>query len=207
MLALLPGAIILVAFNQRYATFLVQGLLGAMWLVSGFALYGQRHRLKLLRNGLVEQMNGATKSHVRAEKLYGLSIIDPLTGLYNRRFGADRLEEEIGRAGESEDPLLLLAIDFDKFKEINDKHGHGAGDLALREFSRRLQKAVRACDVPIRVGGDEFLVILPECPPEKVQVILSRIGSILLEIDNKKIPLFFSCGIAQHQVGDTPKPR
>ena len=215
MILLLPAAIILLAFPllftqlgllyERYSSLLVQGLLGMMWMVSGFMLYHQRRRLKMLRQGLVEQMDGATKSRVKAEKYYGLSILDPLTGLYNRHFGAARLEEEITQAEESDKPLLVLAIDFDRFKEINDKYGHAAGDLALREFSRRLQRAIRACDVPIRVGGDEFLVILPECPPDKIQLIWSRMGSIVLNLDNKQIPLSFSHGSAQYQVGDTPE--
>jgi diguanylate cyclase (GGDEF)-like protein len=214
-LLLLPVTIILLAFpslfaqlgalHERYAALLVQVLLGLMWVASGVTLYHQRRRLKMLRKGIIEQMDGATKSHVKAEKFYGLSILDPLTGLYNRRFGTARLEEEIAGAGESEDPLLLLAIDFDKFKAINDNYGHAAGDLALKEFSRRLQRAIRACDVPIRVGGDEFLVILPECPPDKVGLIWSRMGSIVLKLEKEQIPVFFSYGMAQYEVGDTPE--
>lgn len=215
MIMLLPATIISLAlpllFTQlglsyeRYSSLVVQGLLGLMWIVSGFTLYHQRHRLKMLRKGLVEQMDGATKNHMKAEKFYGLSILDPLTGLYNRRFGATRLEEEITRVEGSKDPLLVLAIDFDKFKETNDQYGYAAGDLALKEFSRRLQKGIRACDVPIRVGGDEFLVILPECPPEKIQLIWSRMGSIVLKLDKEQVPLLFSYGMAQYQVGDTPE--
>jgi len=179
--------------------------LGVLWIVSGLTLYHQRSRLKMLRAGLVEQMDGATKNHARAEKLYGLSILDPLTGLYNRRFGQTRLDEEIARAGEVSDPLLLLAIDFDRFKEINDRLGHAAGDLALMTFSRRLQRAIRACDVPIRLGGDEFLVILPECPPDKVPLIMSRMGKITFPLDGRQIPVSFSYGLAQHQFNDTPE--
>ena len=215
MILLLPGTIILLSFpllfarlglfHERYASLAVQGLLGMMWVVSGFTLYHQRSRLKMLRTGLIGQMDGATKNHVRAEKFYGLSILDPLTGLYNRRFGETRLEEEISSVEESDDPLLLLALDFDRFKEINDKYGHAAGDLALKEFSRRLQRAIRACDVPIRVGGDEFLVIFPECQPDKIQAILSRMGSIVLKFDGKQIPLSFSHGLVQYQVNDTPE--
>src|SRR5262249_51378034 len=149
---------------------LVQGLLGVAWVASCVSLYSQRQRLAQLRQGLVVQIDRATKSRVSAEKFYGLSILDALTGLYNRRYGGTRLDEEIGRVEESKNPapLMVAAIDFDKFKQINDKYGHAAGDLALKTFSRRLQRALRACDVPIRVGGDEFLVILPECPAEKV---------------------------------------
>ena len=194
------------------AAFAIPGLglygrasLGVLWIVSGLTLYRQQRRLKALRAKLVEQMDGATKNHARAEKLYGLSILDPLTGLYNRRFGQTRLSEEIARAGEVSDPLLLLAIDFDRFKQINDQYGHAAGDLALMTFSRRLQRAIRACDVPIRVGGDEFLVILPECPPDKVPLIMSRMGKISFPLDGKQIPVTFSYGLAQHQFNDTPE--
>ena len=189
MMLLLPATAILLAFpfllthlglvNDRYARLLVLELLGTMWVLSGVTLCHQQHRLKILRKGPIGQLDSATKNHVRAEKFYGLSILDPLTGLYNRRFGVTRLEEEITRAEESKDPLLVVAIDFDRFKEINDKYGHAAGDLALKEFSRRLQMAIRACDVPIRVGGDEFLVILPECPTDRIQWVLSRMGSIV----------------------------
>jgi diguanylate cyclase (GGDEF)-like protein len=97
----------------------------------------------------------------------------------------------------------VLVLDLDHFKQINDEYGHAAGDLVLKEFSRRLKRAIRACDVPIRVGGDEFLVVLPECPREKVAVILSRLGTFDVSINKQKIPVSCSRGRAQHQVGDT----
>ena len=215
VLALLPVAMILLAlssvltrvgpFDRRYDGLLAAGILGVAWVASGLTLYYQRQRLAGLREGLVVQMDRATRSRVNAEKFYGLSILDALTGLYNRRFGGSRLDEEIGRVEESKNPLPLqvAAIDFDKFKNINDKYGHAAGDLALKTFSRRLQRALRACDVPIRVGGDEFLVILPECPPEKVDLVWSRIGSIVMNFEGHEIPVRYSHGLAQYQVGDT----
>jgi predicted signal transduction protein with EAL and GGDEF domain len=167
MMLLLPGPIVLLwfpslvarlnLFHELDGRFLVGGLLGLMWIISGVTLYQQRRRLKLFRAGLIEQMDAATRNRVRAEKFYGLAILDPLTGLYNRRFGETRLQEEIARAEKSGEPLLLLALDFDRFKEINDKYGHAAGDLALKEFSRRLQRAIRACDVAIRAGAMSFM--------------------------------------------------
>lgn len=187
------------------ARLLVRGLLGAMWVATALTLYRQRRRLKLLRTDLIEQTDAATKHRVRGEQFYGLSILDPLTGLFNRRHGEIRLQEEIERAPDADAPLLLVALDFDKFKHINDTYGHAAGDLALKEFSRRLQRALRACDVPIRVGGDEFLVILPECPPDMVDTIFSRMGSIELSLDGKDVPVRFSRGMAQYQLQDTPE--
>jgi diguanylate cyclase (GGDEF)-like protein len=211
LISLLPVTIVLLSLPPALARLgpfqgsaIARGLLGLMWAMSILTLR-QQWRLKLLRQRLIEQMDAATKHRLRAEKFYGMSILDPLTGLYNRRFGETRLQEEIARAEKSGEPLLVLALDFDWFKEINDRYGHAAGDLALKLFSRRLQRAIRACDIPIRVGGDEFLVILPECLPDKVELILSRMKSLEVNLDGQKIPVLFSRGVAQYQVNDTPE--
>jgi diguanylate cyclase (GGDEF)-like protein len=206
MMALLSLPLLIphLAVFKNAASELVGALLGLMWVVGAFMLSHQRRDLRLLRKGLIEQTDAATRNRVKGEQLYGLSILDPLTGLYNRRFGEDRLKEEIARALQSKDPLLVLALDFDRFKPINDQYGHAAGDLALKEFSRRLQRAIRACDVPIRVGGDEFLVIFPDCPREMVDVILSRMGTIVLRFEGHEIPVNFSHGLAQYEINDTP---
>jgi two-component system, cell cycle response regulator len=171
------------------------------------SVYGlmQFHELKQVRNRLNDQLQHSIKQRRRTEKLYGLSIIDPLTGLHNRRFGEERLEEEIDRAEKSGDPLALMIIDLDHFKEINDQFGHAAGDAALKEFSRRLRRAVRSCDVPVRIGGDEFLLILPDCPRDKANVILSRLGSPEVMVNSQKLAIRYSVGRAQHQVADTIK--
>jgi diguanylate cyclase (GGDEF)-like protein len=188
--------------------------LGISLIVDGFLLLilacntyrlVQYSQLKQVRNRLTEQLGMSIKQRIRADKLYGLSILDPLTGLHNRRFGEERLKEEIIRAERNSDPLAVIILDLDHFKEINDQFGHPAGDIALKAFSRRLRKAIRACDVPVRIGGDEFLVILPECPREKVDVILSRLGSIQVDIDSKTLPICYSVGRAQYQVNDTAK--
>ena len=215
MILLLAGAIVFLSFpqllsdaglfNETDGSLPVRLLLVLMWVGSIVALSQQRRRLQVFRKNVIEQMDAATKHRVKAEQFYGLSILDPLTGMYNRRYGETRLQEEVTKAEKSGEPLLLLALDFDRFKEINDKYGHAAGDLALKEFSRRLQRAIRACDVPVRVGGDEFLTIFPECPLEKMQQILLRMDSIAFPFDGKKIPVSFSHGVAQYQVNDTPE--
>jgi diguanylate cyclase (GGDEF)-like protein len=163
-----------------------------------------RHgRTAQVRERLAKQLKAAVMQKIRANKLYDLSILDPLTGLHNRRFGEERLSEEVARSDRNGDPLALLLFDLDYFKEINDQHGHAAGDAALKEFSRKLKKAIRACDVPVRIGGDEFLVILPECPREKVDTILQRIGSPEFRWNGYAISIRYSVGRAQHQVCDT----
>jgi diguanylate cyclase (GGDEF)-like protein len=163
-----------------------------------------RHsRTKSVRDRLAKQLKVAVKQRIRADKLYDLSILDPLTGLHNRRFGDQRLAEEIARSERNSDPLAVVLIDLDYFKDINDQFGHAAGDAALKEFSRRLKRAIRTCDVPVRIGGDEFLIILPECPREKINIILDRIGSPEIRFNHQVISIRYSVGRAHYQICDT----
>jgi diguanylate cyclase (GGDEF)-like protein len=188
--------------HQLDLTGIVRGLLALMLVGNLYTLYHQRH-LKRFRKRLADQMQAAVKQRTRADKFYGLAILDPLTGLYNRRFGEECLAKEITRAEKNDTPLAVIALDLDYFKEVNDQFGHAAGDLVLKEFSRHLRRAIRACDVPVRMGGDEFLVVLPECPRENVQIILSRLKTFELRLGRNKIPVSFSRGRAQYQVCDT----
>ena len=158
---------------------------------------------KSIRDRLARQLQVAVKQRIRADQLYGLSILDPLTGLHNRRFGQERLAEEIARSDRNGEPVAVLLIDLDYFKEINDQFGHAAGDAALKEFSRRLRRAIRACDVPVRIGGDEFLVILPECPREKVDAILTRMETPEIQFNSQTITIGYSVGRAHYQTCDT----
>ena len=156
-----------------------------------------------VREHLAKQLKVAVMQKIRANRLYNLSILDPLTGLHNRRFGEQRLQEEVARSERNDEPLAVLLFDLDRFKEINDQYGHAAGDAALKEFSRKLKRAIRACDVPVRVGGDEFLVVLPECPREKVDMIVDRIGSPEVRFNEHAITVQFSVGRAHYQIYDT----
>ena len=120
-----------------------------------------------------EEMDAATKHRVRAERFYEMSILDPLTGLYNRRFGETRLREEMALAEKSGDPLLVLALDLDYFKEINDKYGHAAWRSGVERFFAEIAKSysrVRrarpdrrrrvpgdSAGMPARQGADDFV--------------------------------------------------
>jgi two-component system, cell cycle response regulator len=92
---------------------------------------------------------------------------------------------------------------LDNFKDVNDRYGHFAGDLVLKEFARRLSRGTRGSDVAVRLGGDEFLVILPECPPEKVDIVLSRVKDLEVEMGQDRIPVYSSLGWAKYELGDT----
>ena len=95
-------------------------------------------------------------------RLEELSVRDPLTGLYNRRYFQDRLTHEIQRARRHGRPLSLLIADIDHFKEINDTYGHQAGDEVLRSIALLLVNQTRATDITARYGGEEFVAVLPE---------------------------------------------
>ena len=189
---------------QQDATEIVGELLVLLLIGNVYALYRQHH-FKLFRKRLAEQMQVTIQHRLRADKFYGLAILDPLTGLYNRRFGEESLQKEIVRAENNRNELVIIAMDLDYFKEINDQFGHAAGDLVLKEFARHLRRAIRACDVPIRIGGDEFLVVLPECPTENVHIILSRLKPFEVKFNRQKITVSYSRGHAQYQVDDTPQ--
>jgi diguanylate cyclase len=92
---------------------------------------------------------------------------DPLTGLYNRRYLDSTLERELARSKREGQPLSLILIDIDHFKQINDTYGHQAGDEVLKRMAGMLDKQARLADVACRYGGEEFLMLLPNMPQSK----------------------------------------
>ena len=98
-------------------------------------------------------------SHNR--RLENLAITDDLTGLHNRRQGMRRLEEHWSICDRYQRPLAAVSLDLDHFKDINDIYGHAAGDMVLREVAELLKRCVRSTDMVCRMGGEEFLIILP----------------------------------------------
>ena len=109
------------------------------------------------------------------ETLRVQSIRDPLTGLFNRRYLEESLEREIHRASRNDSPLSVLMLDLDHFKRFNDTFGHDAGDAVLREWGGFLQVRVRFEDLPCRLGGEEFAILLPDTSFEAAQDIARRI--------------------------------
>jgi diguanylate cyclase (GGDEF)-like protein len=110
--------------------------------------------------------------HQEAERL---SLTDPLTGLWNYRYLQVSLHREIERSVRFDRPLSVLAIDLDHFKQVNDTHGHPAGDAVLSEVARRLEAQVREVDLVFRQGGEEFVLLLPETDVEGARHAAERI--------------------------------
>ncbi len=110
-----------------------------------------------------------------ADEVTRLASIDPLTGLFNRRYFDTRLEAELQRARRHGEPLTLLMVDIDNFKAINDEHGHVVGDRLLRCVSERLRRGVRIFDVCARYGGDEFAILMPSSNVDTAVLVAERI--------------------------------
>ena len=104
------------------------------------------------------------------EELREQAIRDPLTGLYNRRYLSETLQRELGRAEREGYPVSIVMIDVDRFKRVNDEHGHAAGDQVLRFLGAQFRAETRAGDIACRYGGDEFLMVLPNTPVEVAYV-------------------------------------
>jgi diguanylate cyclase (GGDEF)-like protein/PAS domain S-box-containing protein len=118
---------------------------------------------------VVEQTSMALSNLKLREALREQSIRDPLTGLYNRRYMEEALNQQLSRNTRQLHPLGIIMIDIDHFKDFNDTYGHAAGDALLRELGRFLQSHIRGEDVACRYGGEEFLLIMPDVSPEVVQ--------------------------------------
>jgi two-component system cell cycle response regulator len=129
-----------------------------------------------------------------------LAVSDPLTGLRNRRFVEHHLQRVL-RAGD----VSVMMIDVDRFKSINDGHGHTGGDKVLREVAERLRSQLRAADVVARYGGEEFLVVLADAPPEEAVAIAERLRAALektpIPTDQGEASVTVSIGLAITPVG------
>ena len=180
----------------------VRALVGIVLVFSCYLVYQQTMIIRM-RNQMADQIQSLAKVQSLTNEVYKLAALDQLTGLYNRRSGEQRLAEEISRAVRHERPLTVLLIDLDGLKQINDRFGHPAGDLVLKGFSERLQKAIRGSDLAVRLGGDEFMVLLPECRAEEVKHVLSRLDGLELEYDGTRIPCRFSRGWTDYKPGET----
>ncbi len=183
-------------FNMKVS----DALFGLIVLVVVFNVYTiyQQVLIKRLRLQLAEK-------HGHSEILRNLAMVDPLTGLYNRRFAVQRLAAEVARSERRGHPLTVLTLDLNDFKQINDLHGHPAGDQVLQEFAAHLNRVIRGSDLAVRLGGDEFLVLLPECTLEQLRLVLGRLGSLEVDWQGHKIPVTFSAGWRQYQMGDRPE--
>ncbi len=150
----------------------------------------------LLTVALVEAWNRA----------HNLSMRDPLTGLFNRRYLEETMPRELARARRTGHGLGVIALDLDHFKKLNDTHGHEVGDLVLRRVGELLRNATRGDDIACRMGGEEFALILPGATPEgaryRAESIRAAFANINFDYEGMKVgPFTLSAGVAQLTAG------
>jgi diguanylate cyclase (GGDEF)-like protein len=145
--------------EKRFSRHLGTDFLAHLGVIASFAIENGVNRARLVRSGLT----------------------DFLTGWHNRRYLHARLKEELARAQRQGTGLTCLLIDLDRFKHINDQHGHLVGDMALREAAQRVDAHIRDSDAAARFGGDEFVVLAPGIGPEQAAALAERIRQAVSE--------------------------
>ena len=141
----------------------------------------------------------------KEKELYTLSITDPLTQIYNRRYFILSLENEIERVKRGASPFSLIMADIDRFKNINDTFGHAVGDKVLVEMVKLFKRRLRKIDIICRWGGEEFLILLPQTPVNKATIVAENLRKSL---ENMYIPeikghITASFGVIEYCSGDT----
>lgn len=141
------------------------------------------------------------------KKITQLMLTDQLTDIPNRRHFDKRIAEEIERAKRYQNVLCLAMGDIDKFKSVNDTYGHDVGDEVIRRFASTLDENKRGSDFVARIGGEEFVLILPETPLEQAQLVLDRIRIFFSEQCYEQIEgnITASFGISLFEPGDDPE--
>jgi diguanylate cyclase (GGDEF)-like protein len=173
----------------------VRVLVGLVLVFTGHMIY-QHFRLRTIQQELAEQQ-------IEAEVFRRLAMYDPLTGLYNRRFAEQRLRAEITRSERRGLSMIVVLLDLNDFKKINDGYGHLVGDHVLKEFAKCLGHATRGSDLAVRWAGDEFMLLLLDCELEQLSVVLKRLVGFAVEVQGKTLEVSFAMGWKAFEPGDT----
>jgi diguanylate cyclase (GGDEF)-like protein len=176
----------------RYLPQLFFGFISLIVLFNVYAFH-QRHLMTVTREELVRQL-------VRSEAAEQMAMIDPLTGVFNRRYLDEVLPKEVSRTKRLKSQLSFAMIDVDGFKSVNTRFGHVVGDQVLTEVAHLLKAHFRLSDSVVRYGGDEFLVVMSDTDEHGAQVSVERLQEAVerwnaaAAIAGYKMSL--SCGVA-----------
>ncbi len=164
-------------------------------IIGGF-IYNLRRKVRNRNRELAEAL----------KKIERLANRDALTGVYNRRRLFEALEQEVNRCMRFQKSFSVCIMDIDHFKDVNDNHGHQAGDEILREIARKISRNIRNIDCFGRYGGEEFLVILPHTPLEgaiiKAERIRKRVESLVFPDISPDFRVTVSIGATEHRPGE-----
>ncbi|MDD1614784.1 MAG: sensor domain-containing diguanylate cyclase [Methylococcaceae bacterium] len=214
---LLPGSVISVPVSA------VNGLIGVLNISHPDANYFSEwhiHLLQIYKNmmgelitnyrfprQIEEQIAVRTKKlevafeNMKQLKKYheSMSMLDVLTGLYNRRYFYMQIEATLARAKRFRQPLCLLVLDLDYFKAINDSYGHGFGDIVLKDVANSLREEIRESDILVRFGGEEFVITFTDINRKKskffAERIRKRIASLRWKVKNQEVKITASIGV------------
>ncbi len=136
-----------------------------------------------------------------AEQLRNAADMDLVTGVHNHRYLQERLRQEVARSARSHSPLAVMMLDLDRFKPINDKHGHADGDRVLHNVGATIKSHIRGSDIVARYGGDEFVVLMPDTTDERAEYVAQRVVEGILRsrqplADGSTVNVGVSAGLA-----------
>jgi len=150
-------------------------------------------------------LSGGNIENAYHEEIYRLTTVDGLTQIYNKRYFLETLEREISRAHRYHRDLALIMFDIDFFKNVNDTHGHLAGDSVLKQLASVLKGRIRREDIMARYGGEEFAIILPEISVHNAMVFADKVRKLVektpFKFEDTKIPITVSVGVAEIGAG------
>jgi diguanylate cyclase (GGDEF)-like protein len=151
-------------------------------------------------NAIFRFLTGGNIEAEYHEEIYRLTIMDGLTQIHNHRYLTDFLDREVARSVRHERPLAVVMLDIDRFKAVNDEHGHLCGDYVLREMSNRIRHSVRREDLFARYGGEEFALVLVETNPEQALEVAERLRESIeakpFWFESVIVPITVSVGVA-----------
>ena len=176
------------------------GILSLLLLFNTWLVYRQ-WSFRRLRRQLTE-LTGDPQSSL--EDAYDPSRMDLVTGLYTRASIERWLGKEVARARRHNIPLSLVALRLDDFEQLNQRYGTATGDLILKEFANRLRKASRGTDFGVRLGSDDFLLILPDCSLRDAKIVSDRLGTLEMKCSGQDVALNYSVGWIDYKPGELP---
>jgi diguanylate cyclase (GGDEF)-like protein len=182
---------------------LIGGLAPAAWHVAGKEL-AIRFFATIVCTAVISNLLVSIIGELQ-QKLVRQAIVDPLTGAFNRRHMEERLAEAIERFGRTKSPASLLLVDIDHFKRINDEHGHAMGDHVLQCVVAIIQKRIRKLDALFRMGGEEFVVYLPDTREDQAATVAEHLRAAIEEaslVPGRRVSV--SIGVSELRTGDTP---
>jgi two-component system, cell cycle response regulator len=154
-------------------------------------------------------LSGGNIESLYFEEIYNLTIVDGLTQVHNKRYLTEYLEREMGRCNRYNRSLSLIMCDIDHFKQINDVHGHLAGDQVLRELAQLVKQRIRKEECFARYGGEEFAIVMPEAGPDNARRFAEKVRKMVedhrFSFEGKRIEVTISLGVSD-MTGEMTEP-